>query len=60
MAGKMGRPLSDNPRNNVVGCKLTNEELLLLEKHCNKNNKTKSEVLIEGIKPIINPRLESE
>ncbi len=53
MSTKMGRPLSDNPRKNVVGCKLTDEELYLLEQYCLKNKTSKSKVLKNGIKPII-------
>ena len=28
MSKKMGRPLSDNPCRNPIGCKITDEELL--------------------------------
>lgn len=60
MSAKMGRPLSDNPRRHVVSCKLTDKELLRLDKYCKLNNISKSEVLKESIKPIINPESESE
>lgn len=60
MSAKMGRPLSDNPRKHVVSCKLTETELQLLDKYCELNNMSKSEVLKESIKPIINPTSESE
>ena len=60
MSAKMGRPLSDNPRKYVVSCKLTEIELQLLDKYCETNNMSKSEVLKESIKPIINPKSESE
>lgn len=60
MSAKMGRPLSDNPRKYVVSCKLTKTELQLLDKYCELNNMSKSEVLKESIKPIINPKSESE
>lgn len=60
MSAKMGRPLSDNPRKYVVSCKLTETELQFLDKYCETNNMSKSEVLKESIKPIINPKSESE
>lgn len=59
MSAKMGRPLSDNPRKYVVSCKLTEAELKLLDEYCETNNMSKSEVLKESIKPIINPKSES-
>lgn len=60
MSAKMGRPLSDNPRKYVVSCKLTENELQRLDEYCEFNNMSKSEVLKESIKPIINPKSESE
>ena len=60
MSAKMGRPLSDNPRKYVVSCKLTEKELQRLDEYCELNNISKSEVLKESIKPIINPESESE
>ena len=60
MSKKMGRPLSDNPRKHVVSCKLTQEELQHLDEYCDLNNTSKSDVLKESIKPIINPESESE
>ena len=60
MSAKMGRPLSDNPRKHVVSCKLTEKELQRLDEYCELNNMSKSEVLKESIKPIINPKSESE
>lgn len=60
MSGKTGRPPSDEPRNKLVGCKLTDQELRLLEYYCKRNNISKSDVLKSGIKPIINPISESE
>lgn len=50
---RIGRPLSDNPKNNVIGCKLTNKELRKLELFCTINGMSKSEVLRNGIKNII-------
>lgn len=60
MSSKMGRPPSDEPRKNLIGCKLTDQELRLLEYYCKINNISKSEVLKSAIKPIINPKSESE
>ena len=60
MSVKMGRPPSDDPRKKLVGVKLTEQELRLLEYYCKLNNISKSEVLKQGIQPIINPKSESE
>lgn len=60
MSTKMGRPPSDEPRKNLIGCKLTDRELRLLEYYCRINNVSKSEVLKSGINSIINPESESE
>lgn len=60
MSKKMGRPLSDNPCRNPIGCKITDEELQRLEYYCKNNNTTKSEVIKKSIAPIINPESESK
>ena len=60
MSAKIGRPPSDDPRKKLVGIKLTEQELRLLEYYCKLNNISKSEVLKQGIQPIINPKSESE
>lgn len=60
MSKKMGRPLSDNPCRNPIGCKITDEELQRLDNYCAENNITKSEVIKKSIAPIINPQSESE
>ena len=60
MSAKMGRPLSDNPRKHVVSCKLTNTELNNLERYCKINHMSKSDVLKQSIKTIINPESESK
>lgn len=60
MSKKMGRPISDNPCRNPIGCKITDEELLRLDKYCKENNTTKSDVIKKSIAPIINPKSESE
>ena len=56
MSKKMGRPLSDNPCRNPIGCKITDEELQRLDNYCAENNITKSEVIKKSIAPIINPQ----
>lgn len=60
MSAKMGRPISDNPRKNPVGCKITDEEQKRLNDYCKKNNIKKSDVIRAAIKPIINPKSEIE
>lgn len=61
MSAKMGRPLSDNPRKYVVGCKLTADELERLNAYCIKKKMKKSSVIKSAIEPIINPvKKESE
>lgn len=50
---KAGRPKSKNPRKNIVACKLTDDEYLRLLAYCKKNNMSKSEVLKNGIKIVI-------
>lgn len=60
MSKKMGRPLSDEPRKHLVGCKLTDKELQRLDEYCKDNSVSKSDVLKSGIQPIINPSSESK
>jgi len=60
MSKKMGRPFSDNPCRNPIGCKITDEELQRLNQYCIRNNTTKSDVIKKSIAPIINPESESE
>ena len=50
---KVGRPKSNNPSKNIVACKLTNDEYRRLLAYCEKNNVSKSEVLKNGIKKVI-------
>lgn len=50
---KIGRPNVENPRKNIVGCKLTDDELERLENYCRENDLSKSSVLKNGIKDII-------
>lgn len=53
MKKKMGRPTTEVPKKNIVGCKLTDVELERLEKYCELHNVKKSIVLRDGIKDII-------
>lgn len=53
MNKKMGRPISNDPKKNIVGCKLSDEELKRLTVHCNLNNISKSDALRNGISDII-------
>lgn len=60
MSKKMGRPLSDNPCRNPIGCKITDEELQRLNEYCDLHDMTKADVIKQSIAPIINPKSESE
>ena len=53
MKKKMGRPTTDIPKKNIVGCKLTDVELERLERYCELHKVKKSIVLRDGIKNII-------
>lgn len=53
MKKKMGRPTTDIPKKNIVGCKLTDIELERLERYCELHKVKKSTVLRDGIKNII-------
>lgn len=58
MKKKMGRPITDIPKKNVVGCKLTDIELERLERYCKLHKVKKSVVLRDGIKDIISENKE--
>ena len=53
MKKKMGRPISEIPKKNIVGCKLTDIELERFERYCELHKIKKSTVLRNGIKDII-------
>ena len=55
---KIGRPVSQTPKRNIVGCKLTDVELERLENYCEKNHLSKSLVLRNGIINIISEDME--
>lgn len=58
MKKKMGRPISQTPKKNLVGCKLSDIELDRLEEYCISHNLSKSIVLRNGIKDIISENKE--
>lgn len=60
MSAKMGRPLSDNPRNHKLFVRLTDEENDDLEMCCEITEKSKAELVREGMKLITDKILERE
>lgn len=60
MSSKMGRPLSDNPRNHKLFIRLTDEENKDLEECCNRTNKSKAEIVRDGLKLATDKILERE
>lgn len=60
MSAKMGRPLSDNPRNNKLFIRLTDKENSDLEKCCELTDKSKAEIVRDGLKFITDKILERE
>ena len=48
---KMGRPTT-SPRVNQLRIRLSDEELLMLEKCCNETGMNKTEVVVKGIEII--------
>lgn len=58
MMKKMGRPITEVPKKNIVGCKLTDIELEKLDKYCKLHNIKKSTVLRNGIEHIISDNKE--
>ena len=53
MQKKTGRPKTDNPKSNLVACRLTNEELLKLQQYCEIHKKSQTQVIRDGIIRII-------
>lgn len=49
MAAKMGRPISENPKNVNAACRLNKDEIIILEECCNKLEMDKSSVLRYGL-----------
>lgn len=60
MSAKMGRPLSDNPRNHKLFIRLTDIENEDLEKCCEITSKSKAEIVREGLKLATDKILERE
>lgn len=60
MSTKMGRPLSDNPRNHKLFIRLTDKENEDLEKCCDITGKSKAELVREGLDLITDKILERE
>lgn len=58
MTAKMGRPLSDNPRNHKMFIRLNDEENDDLEKCCELSGKSKAEIARDGLKLITDKILE--
>ena len=50
---KMGRP-TDTPRPNRITIRLSNEEMENLDKYCEENATTRTDVAREGIQTVIN------
>ncbi len=46
---KMGRPKSDNPKNNVVVVRFTDEEMNRIKAYAEKNNLTITQMVRKGI-----------
>ena len=46
---KMGRPKSANPKNTLIGLKLTEQEATKLREYASKHDMTVTEVLQKGI-----------
>ena len=46
---KTGRPKSENPKKNVIGLKLTEEETARLKEYASKHDMTITQVLQRGI-----------
>lgn len=53
MEKKIGRPKSDNPKDITIRCRINKELHEKLVRYCELNSITKSEVMVEGIKIII-------
>ena len=46
---KTGRPKSDNPKKNLIGLKLTEEEATKLKEYASKHDMTITQVLQKGL-----------
>lgn len=53
-AKKRGRPATDNPKTVRVDVRLTEQELQMLDKYCNKKGVSRPQGLRDGIKVLNN------
>lgn len=60
MSKKMGRPLSDNPKNHKLFIRITDEENDDLEKCCDITKKSRAELARDGLKIVMDKILERE
>ena len=49
---KIGRPLSENPKNFRLDIRLTKDELKILDDYCERNNVKRPQGLRDGIKAL--------
>lgn len=49
IVARTGRPKSDNPKKNLIGLKLTEEEAAKLKEYASKHDMTITQVLQKGI-----------
>ena len=50
MCAKMGRPLSDNPKNEKINLRATKDDKELLQKCCELTGKNQYEIVMEGVR----------
>lgn len=53
MSPRTGRPKADSPKNITIRCRIDTELNEKLEAYCKDSQKTKTEVMIEGIKRVL-------
>lgn len=53
LSPRTGRPKTENPKQIEVKARIDKKTYLLLQQYCKKNNKTKSDVVREGIDIIL-------
>lgn len=56
MSPRTGRPKSEITKDAVIRCRVTKELNEQLETYCKEHNTTKSEIMIKGIKQIMEQR----
>lgn len=60
MSAKIGRPLSDNPKQTRIGIRLDESHLAMLDECCQKLSKSKSEIVRDGIELVAEKLSKSE